>query len=92
MAQDKMIQLHLIDGVLKGYEIEELTVASLENIEMCIAGEDWYVAVDKDGNIHQFIVEMTKHKARALVEIKDALEKIKSMQDEVVQEKATGGK
>ena len=92
MAQDKMIQLHLIDGVLKGYEIEELTVASLENIERCIAGEDWYVAVDKDGNIHQFIVEMTKHKARALAEIKDALEKIQQLQDEVVQEKATGGK
>jgi len=92
LAKDKMIQLHLIDGILKGYEIEELSVDSLEDIEICIAGEDWYVAVDKEGNIHQFVVEMSKHKARALGEMKEAIDTLKQLQVDKSQGKVTGGK
>ena len=79
LAQNKVIQLHLIDSVLKGYEIEELSTEAPQNIVVCIAGEDWYVYQDKEGNLYQFVIEMSKHKDRALVEMKEALEKLKEL-------------
>lgn len=90
-AYDKVAQLHLIDSVLKRYEIDELALEDKTNIEVCIAGEDWYVYADSEGNIHQFVVEMSKHKDRALVEMKDALEKLKELLNNKQVQKTVGG-
>ena len=35
-AYEKVVQLHLIDSVLKGYEIDELTINTPNNIDICI--------------------------------------------------------
>lgn len=90
LAQSKMIQLHLIDSVLKGYEIEELSCEAPNDVRICIAGEDWYVYRDQEGNIHQFVIEMSKHKNRALSEMKEALEKIRIITNEQTQNKTIG--
>ena len=90
MALEKVMQLHLIDGILKGYEIDELSLDIPTNVDMCIAGEDWCVYKDSEGNIHQFIVEMSKHKGRALEEMKIALEQLKNAVVEQSQNKAMG--
>ena len=89
-AYEKVVQLHLIDSVLKGYEIDELTIDLPNNINLCVAGEDWCVYKDNEGNIHQFVVEMSKHKDRALEEMKVALEQIKTMIEEQNLGKAMG--
>jgi hypothetical protein len=57
---------------------------------MCIAGEDWCIYKDNEGNIHQFVVEMSKHKNRALEEMKVALEQMKTIMVEQSQGKAMG--
>ncbi len=90
MAYEKVVQLHLIDSVLKGYEIDSLTIDMSSNIDMCIAGEDWCVYKDTEGNIHQFVVEMSKHKDRSLEEMRVALEQMKLMINEQSQGKAMG--
>lgn len=90
LAYEKVVQLQLIDSVLKGYEIDELTINVPNNIDMCIAGEDWCIYKDNEGNIHQFVVEMSKHKNRALEEMKVALEQMKTMMVEQSQGKAMG--
>lgn len=90
LAYEKVVQLHLIDSVLKGYEIDELTINIPTSIVLCIAGEDWCVYKDNEGNIHQFIVEMSKHKDRALEEMKVALEQMKAMIEEQNHGKAMG--
>ena len=90
LAYEKVLQLHLIDSVLKGYEIDELSIDIPNNIDVCIAGEDWCVYKDNDGNIHQFIVEMSKHKDRALEEMKIVLEQMKNMIEEQNHGKAMG--
>ncbi len=91
MAYDKVTQLHLIDSVLKGYEVDELTIPENTDINLCIAGEDWCVYADSQGNVHQFVVEMSKQKDRALVEMKAALEKLKEILNVKQQGKAVGG-
>lgn len=90
MAYEKVVQLHLIDSVLKGYEIDSLTIDMSSNIDMCIAGEDWCVYKDTEGNVHQFVVEMSKHKDRALEEMRVALEQMKLIINEQSQRKAMG--
>ena len=60
------------------------------NIDMCIAGEDWCVYQDSEGNVHQFVVEMSKHKGRALEEMKNALVQMKSIIDVQSQGMAMG--
>ena len=89
-AYEKVVQLHLIDSVLKGYEIDELTINTPNNIDICIAGEDWCVYKDTEGVIHQFVVEMSKHKGRALEEMRVALEQMKTMIEEQSQNKTMG--
>ena len=91
VAYEKISQLHLIDGVLKGYDIEEMTLEENSNIEVCIAGEDWYVYADSSGNIHQFVVEMSKHKDRAVGEMKASLEELKEIINSKQQGKVVGG-
>ena len=89
-AYDNALKLHLIDSVLKGYEIDELTINTPNNIDICIAGEDWCVYKDTEGVIHQFVVEMSKHKDRALEEMRVALEQMKTMIEEQSQNKTMG--
>lgn len=89
-AYEKVVQLHLIDNVLKGYEIDELTINTPNNVDICIAGEDWCVYKDTEGVIHQFVVEMSKHKDRALEEMRVALEQMKTMIEEQSQNKTMG--
>ena len=91
VAYEKISQLHLIDGVLKGYDIEEMILEENFNIEVCIAGEDWYVYADSSGNIHQFVVEMSKHKDRAVGEMKVSLEELKEIINSKQQGKVVGG-
>jgi hypothetical protein len=91
MAYEKISQLRLVDGVLKGYEIDEMSLEDISNVEVCIAGEDWYVYADSNGNIHQFVVEMSKHKDRAIGEMKVALENLREIVNSRQQGKVVGG-
>ena len=90
-AFEKVAQLQLVDRVLKGYEVDEKSLEEISNIDMCMAGEDWYIYIDTEGNVHQFVVEMSKHKDRALEEMKKALEQIKDLVAAKQEVKAVGG-
>lgn len=87
----KVTQLYLIDKVLKGYEIEALSIPEDNGISICMAGEDWCVYADTQGNVHQFLVEMSIHKDKALLEMKESFEKIKEYIYFEQQSKTTGG-
>lgn len=90
-AFNKITQLQLIDQVLKGKTVEELTIPEKTEIVSAIAGEDWCVYIDQEGKIKEYIVEMSNHKTRALKEIKIALDKIKEYTNYNQQSKKIGG-
>lgn len=91
VAQSRIVQINLIDALLKGMDIEDLTYELPSDVLVCITGEDWYVYADNAGNVYQFLVENSKHKERALIEMKESLEKLKEFVNERQQEKALGG-
>lgn len=86
-----MQHIHMMDQVLLGKNIEQISIKTYNNNNICYTGEDWYVAIDKDGNINKFIMESSKNKQLAIKEIEQLLEKIKyTLSTEITDSKKVG--
>ena len=71
--------------------MEDIKFEDVPDVFMCISGEDWYVYADSQGNIYQFIIDMSKHKNRAFEEVKMALVQLKEIIDHKEEVKKVGG-
>ena len=76
-AQDQILHYKLLEGVINGSEIDRIDIEPNENIKICIAGEDWYISIDNEGNIEQFIMKGIKDITLATKEMKTVLETYK---------------
>ena len=74
---DYVRHIETMDQVLGGRNIEDVTISDDKEYMVCYSGEDWYVAVDKTGQISQYIMKNSNNKEKALEEVQQALEAIK---------------
>ena len=83
-------RIHMINEVLDGKELLELShFEEDEEKKYAFVGEDFYVAVDKDGNIEDYIMPNTKDMERANKEVRKSLNKLKNAINRTVLENRT---
>ena len=85
-------KIHMINEVLDGKELLELSHFEEDEEKKYIdafVGEDFYVAVDKDGNIEDYIMPNTKDMERANKEVRESLNKLKNAINRTVLENRT---
>ena len=85
-------RIHMINEVLDGKELLELSHFEEDEEKKYIdafVGEDFYVAVDKDGNIEDYIMPNTKDMERANKEVRESLNKLKNAINRTVLENRT---
>ena len=85
-------RIHMINEVLDGKELLELSHFEEDEEKKYIdafVGEDFYVAVDKDGNIEDYIMPNTKDVERANKEARESLNKLKDAINRTVLENRT---
>lgn len=80
---NRIIQLHIIDKLLSGTELEDIEINLNINSDLCISGEDWYIAKTIDNQIVKYIMTNSKNKEAALEELTTYLEKIENYNKEV---------
>ena len=51
-----------------------MNVSIDENIIVCLAGEDWYVTIDKQGNIDRHIMKSSTNINETINEVRAALD------------------
>lgn len=69
--------LKILDQVLSGKNIDNISIENTNNYNVCFAGEDWCVMADKDGNIDKYIMSNTNNKAQSIKEAEEALNYLK---------------
>lgn len=72
-CQEYIIHLKSLDQVLSGSKIDSITVKDEKNILFGIVGEDWVVAITKDGFLNEYIMNNSNDKEQAKKEMKSAL-------------------
>ena len=85
-------RIHMINEVLDGKELLELSHFEEDEEKKYIdafVGEDFYVAVDKDGNIEDYIMPNTKDMERANKEVRESLNRLKDAINRTVLENRT---
>ncbi len=65
--------INAIEKMLSGKPIQNITIPE-NKYELCYYGEDWYVAVDKNGNISKKIMSKSKDFEQAFKEMYEVLE------------------
>ena len=68
-AQKRLYQLQLIDGLLSGKRLEDIEIEKKSDIVECISGEDWCICTDNYGNVSSYIVQNSKYREMALIEM-----------------------
>jgi hypothetical protein len=72
-AANYVAHIHTLDQVLGGTNVDSVDVQINEDIIVCLAGEDWYVTIDKQGNIGRYIMNNSNSKNDAINEVQAAL-------------------
>lgn len=72
--------IEAIEQILSGKKIEEIKLPS-EEYEVCYYGEDWYLAIDKNGNIKKKIISKSKDFEAAFNEMSMVLESINKVEE-----------
>ena len=65
--------LQCLDQIMSGKKVEDVDVEINENIIVCLAGEDWCVTIDKQGNISEYLMKNSNSKDLAVNEMQEAL-------------------
>ena len=76
-AAETVLHYHLLDTVLGGNGIDEIESQIDESITTCIAGEDWYISIDYNGHIEQYIMKNTHRSKEAREEMQVILQELK---------------
>lgn len=61
-ANNRIIQLHIINELLSGKELENINIGEIIKCDFCISGEDWYIAKTLDNKIVKYIMPNSKNK------------------------------
>ena len=69
--------LQTLDQVMSGRNIEDVDVEINEDIIVCLAGEDWCVTIDKQGEISKYMMKNSNNKELAIDEMQEALNYLK---------------
>ncbi len=72
-AVNYVAHIQTLDQVLGGSSVDNTDVALNEDIIVCLAGEDWYVTIDKQGSIDRYIMKNSNNKNAAINEVQEAL-------------------
>ena len=80
-AIEMVAHYHLLDEILDGKSIEKKDIELNENIVTCICGEDWYVAIDSFGVVHNYVLKNTRRKKEALEEMGKAITELRQQED-----------
>lgn len=76
-SQEYVTHLKVLDQFLSGFSPESIVAIDNENIIMCLAGEDWYVSLDKEGNVENYVMKNSNNIEEALKEMENALSYVK---------------
>ena len=87
-------RVHMISEILDGKELLELSEPEIvkdkeKEYKGAFVGEDFYVAVDKDGNIEDYIMPNTKDMERANKEVRESLNRLKDAINRTILENRT---
>lgn len=69
--------LQCLDQVMSGRKVDDVDVEVNEDIIVCLAGEDWCVTIDKQGNINKFLMKKSNSKDLAIDEMQEAFDYLK---------------
>ena len=72
-AANHVAHINALEQVINGVSVDDVNVSIDENIIVCLAGEDWYVTIDKQGNIGRHIMNNSNSKNDAINEVQAAL-------------------
>lgn len=65
-AIEEIQSIELIDELLIGKQLDTITIKDNHRPKKCISGYGWYVYIDNDGNIHEFIISDFKNNKKLL--------------------------
>ncbi len=86
--QNEIARIKGINDILQGKSYDEVVFEHESTKYICAyVGEDFYVAVDKDGNINTYIMPNTKKRKQAESEVREVLGKLKKLAINVQDEK-----
>ena len=77
-ALKKVLQVKIINELLNGNTIDNIDLQAMGeslDIESCISGEDWYIYVDSNGNIHEFMMDKSLQDEVAILEKEESKQK-----------------
>jgi len=75
-ANDRIIQLHIINALLEEQNLEDIVIDDSVNYDFCISGEDFYIAITNDNKIIKYIMPNSKNRDKALEELNTCFEQI----------------
>ncbi len=70
--------IEAMDQFLSGKSVDEIEIQTKDDIVIVYCGEDWYVSLNKEGKVEQYIMKNSNNKEKALSEVQDALLRIKN--------------
>ena len=73
-AANHVAHINALEQVINGVSVDDVNVSIDENIIVCLAGEDWYVTIDKQGNIGRHIMKNSTNTNEAINEVRAALD------------------
>lgn len=85
-AQDQVLHYKLLEGVINGAKLDNIDATINEGIKTCITGEDWYIAIDQNGKIEQYIIKGIRDVSLATQEMKIVLETYKDRLETLTEE------
>ena len=71
-------RIELIDQLLSGKSIDKAVIKPKKNIAFCYCGEDWYVFVDTNGKISDYVMKNSNRKDIAINEKKECIVDLKN--------------
>lgn len=77
-ADNKVIQMYMINELLGGKEIDEILTELSVHYQYCICSSDWFIAVDKDNQITKYIMPNTPNKEKAIEELQNSLQELET--------------
>ena len=76
-AQEFIAHINILDQLLSNNNVDDLNFEIDTNIIACFAGDDWYVAINADGSLSEYIMNNSNNKQQAIDEMQDALNYLK---------------
>lgn len=75
-SYDKLSRIEMLDQILSGAKIEDTTITPKEDVAVAYCGDDWYVTVNSQGVINEYMMQNSNKKEQAMIEKNECIQRI----------------